>query len=715
MNLDQGLKCVQGTLVTRRIKRLALYVYFPLVILYLEIIFHSYMGLAFLHLEILILFSVEWGITMTFITTWASKKVNYLVMCVTTALISLLFIVEVICKVVLQEYYQIWSSVSTAKNNSIWHYWPAIAEGMKNNWLGMLLLLLPLMFLLIVGRKVMDTRAIGGLAKAMIVSIAILVHVLALIAIQVAGTEAFSPNVFYESDTNAKDQVEQFGVLTMLRLDVKHTLIGVSQPLEYTFAEDENRFEKVEQGRNIERHGLDVNPQKNDAKDSVTPSAQASEVDRSPNCLTIDFSQIAKEASNENVKWISEYANARKATNKNEYTGYFSGYNVIMLSAEGFDDLAVSEELMPTIYNMQHNGFYFKNFYSPLHFTSTSGGEYRNLVGLYPKNGMPISMKEIGENENYLPMTIAHQLSKRGYVSEGYHLNGNMYERNLSHPVVGYDWHQVGSGMTMETNKYGNNVWPQSDLEAMKQSIDQYIDEEHFGVYYMTISGHMPYGFSTNAMSLRNKDAVDDLPYTTTTKAYIAANIELEKALTYLNRRLEETGKADHTLIVMAPDHIPYFDIPVLEELAGKDFGTDSLESIDERNIDYDVYRNGLIIWSASMKQSIEVDKVCSQIDILPTLSNLLGLDFESRLLAGTDILSEASPTVIFSSSSWITDYGTYNRGKGTFTLASGLEMTSEEQKRYVENMNLLVKNRIEMSNLIRQEDYYIYLREWFE
>ena len=124
-------------------------------------------------------------------------------------------------------------------------------------------------------------------------------------------------------------------------------------------------------------------------------------------------------------------------------------------------------------------------------------------------------------------------------------------------------------------------------------------------------------------MSRRNWDQVASLPYSDKTKAYLAAGLELEKGLTDLVNKLEEAGIADHTLIAMAPDHVPYSDLDILEELAGQDFGSDSVETLDEENVSLDVYKNTWILWSAGMEEPVEVEKVCSQVDILPTLLNL--------------------------------------------------------------------------------------------
>ena len=170
---------------------------------------------------------------------------------------------------------------------------------------------------------------------------------------------------------------------------------------------------------------------------------------------------------------------------------------------------------------------------------------------------------------------------------------------------------------------------------------------------------------------------------------------------------LEEAGIADKTVIVMAPDHIPYSDLDVLEELAGRSFHAESLESLDEKTVDVDVYKNTWILWSASMERPVVVDKPCSQVDILPTLSNLLGLEYDSRMMAGTDVLSAADPVVIFFSTSWLTAKGRYNRYTGAFEPAEGTEMSEEEKNVYVENMKYIVNSRLMLGQRIIESDFY--------
>ena len=295
-----------------------------------------------------------------------------------------------------------------------------------------------------------------------------------------------------------------------------------------------------------------------------------------------------------------------------------------------------------------------------------------------------------------------------------------MYNRENSHPNLGYDWHQFGVKQEKTTEwgrlsnfeglQVGDNgklLWPQMDKHTIQASIDNYLNSDKpFHVYYLTISGHMPY--SNNRVPKQYRDILDPLPYSDTTKNYIGTCIEVDRALEYLIQRLDQAGKLDKTLIVAAPDHIPYFDVATLEELAGEKFGSsDDLEYLKESSINFDVYKNSLILWTASMEEPVQVDKVCCQVDILPTLSNLLGLEYDSRMLDGSDILSDSEGLVVFTSTCWMSDRGFYNRFTKEFTPAEGVSMTAEEQESYVSAMKKLVGYKLESTARIVENNFY--------
>lgn len=424
--------------------------------------------------------------------------------------------------------------------------------------------------------------------------------------------------------------------------------------------------------------------------------------DTSSQTLNVDFETLNGLAVDKALQKLVSYMEARTPTNKNEYTGMFRGYNLIYLTAEGFSPYAVSEELTPTLYRLSHSGFVAENYYVPLWATSTSDGEYVNLMGQIPSG--QFSMRKSSDYEQ--PYALPAYFAAEGAKSYAYHNNTlDYYDRHLSHTNLGYDFKasKLGDleGPQWESRIFemeNANLWPSSDLDMIKATLPEYINDDRFHVYYMTVSGHMYYNFVGNSMSRKNRDLVADLPYSDEGKAYIACNLELDKALEYLLAELEAAGKLDNTVIALSADHYPYgMELNNYEELAGMQL-EDSLE----------IYRNTLILWNSKMKEPIPIEKPCGAMDLLPTLYNLFGFTFDSRLFAGTDMLSDSEGLVVFSDRSFITDDMSYNKVTGE-VISRTQETVSEER---VQEMKQRVKQLYNYSTGILDLDFFHYVEQ---
>ena len=689
-------------------KQIARTLYFPLLFVYLELVTHLHMRLGLKYFVIWLCFGLSAGLLVTAVTMPFKRKVNRIAAKVLSFLITLVYIVEIIAKKILQSWYPL-STLRLAAENDLSDYVGAVVDMVVRSLPMILLMLLPTIFLLVLGDRLLnfprcDIRFAGVMAAGMVVF-----HLIGLGTLRLPWKGDLTPAQLYKVDTNQDDQVEQLGLLTMMRLDVKHMIVPAGKLLEDDFTEPELPVTKPDVPP---ADGGETTPPESEAPEVTAPPEPV--IDTSPNVMDIDFTAVAESTNNEDIQWLSKYFASKTPTNKNEYTGMFEGYNVIFLTLEGFSGYAIDPELTPTLYKLSNEGFVFNNYYTPLHYTSTSGGECQNLLGLYPKDGNPSSMKRTGELGTNCYFSLAQQLGRLGYTNFGYHANGNMYGRYDSHTNLGYIWKQEGSGFEMELNSSGNAYWPQRDAYLIDASVADYINgDEPFNIYYLTISGHMPY--SWNYAARQYKDQLADLPYSDTTKAYIATVMEVDRALETLLGHLEAAGKLDTTLIVASADHVPYFNVDTLEELSGETFGSSAdLEYLKESSINVDVYRNTLIMWSGSMTEPVVVDKVCGQVDLLPTISNLLGLEYDSRMLSGSDILSDSEGQVIFHSRSWLTDSGFYDRYTQTFTPADGMSLTEEETEAYVSAMKKVVSNKLSCTELIIENDYYDYVFEQF-
>jgi len=423
------------------------------------------------------------------------------------------------------------------------------------------------------------------------------------------------------------------------------------------------------------------------------------EIDTSPNVLEIDFDKLMELSGKSKEKnWLCQYIQGVEPTKKNEYTGIFEGYNLIFLTAEGFSPSAVREDVTPTLYRLAHSGIVCTNYYVPLWQTSTSDGEYVNSTGLIP-DGQFSMRKSADLNMCYSLPSYFAPLGAKCYA---FHNNSlTYYDRHLSHPNLGYEFLAAKKGDMSKSQAEGKifpmenpDFWPASDYEMMIGTLPYYVNEDRFLAYYMTVSGHMNYNFTGNRMSIKNKDAVKDIPLSDNGKAYIACQIELDKALEYLLEELEKAGKLDTTVICLSADHYPYAMTPEqYEELAGKDL-----------KVDLEVYRNNLILWNSQIEEPIVVDKVCGAMDLLPTLLNLFGMEYDSRMYAGRDIFGPQEGMVIFNDRSFVTDTVAYNKKRKTLNW---YKEPAVGEDTYLAAAKEEVKNRYQFSAYILRNNYY--------
>lgn len=407
---------------------------------------------------------------------------------------------------------------------------------------------------------------------------------------------------------------------------------------------------------------------------------------------SIDFTALADSTDSDILKATDEYLANAVPTRKNNYTGLLKDYNLITICAESFCPWFISEELTPTLYKLSHTGILFENYYGTFQ-SVTTNGEYTMCMGLYPDMSRTKTDSSFNvAGTNYLPFCLGNALKDMGYQTWAYHdYIGDFYNRNITHANMGYTFKAADSGLDVKID------WPSSDLEMMEASVDDYINSgEPFHAYYMTFSGHYQYNWD-NAMSAKNRDAVKDLPYSEPVKAYIACNLELEYALEYLMQRLEQAGVADKTCIALTNDHYPYgLTEDEYNELAGQTLDTT-----------FEKYRNSFICYVPGLSENIVVDEYCSTADILPTLLNLFGVDYDSRLLAGTDVLSSGLHAAVLSNKSFLTKTFRYDAGTETVIPADENTTVSDE---LAEAYRLYVDSRFQLSGNILNSDYYAHV-----
>ena len=529
----------------------------------------------------------------------------------------------------------------------------------------LVLFLLPFILYLVFSKRFLPAVRFNAVGRLISLGTALLSYIVALLII------SFTPLApLNNSEYDFQSAIKNFGLANAVVLDFKNLVLP------------SDNFE-------------------NEQNETAVTDTEQTEVETPKqygfNKIDIDFETL-KNNANQTHKELDDYVSSLAATRQNEYTGIFKGKNLIMITAEAFCANVIDPTLTPTLYRLATKGINFTDFYQPSS-AGTTGGEYQNIFGLLPSYGGG-SFNATVNREN--ATTIFYQLGKLGYYGQAFHNNSyTYYNRNKTHANLGFSSGFMGYGNGME--EFVTHQWPQSDLEMIEGTLPMYIDEPQFCVYYMTVSGHGNYGRTSNSMTLKNWDRVAHLDVSDPVKGYFAANLELEDAVSALVRALEEKGIADDTVICISSDHFPY--------ALDTDTSLGQMEYLAELygcNISNSLVRdhNRLILWCGSLEDQdpITVSSPTSSLDVLPTLLNLFGIPYDSRLYIGRDVFSGSEAIVFNTSYDWKTDLGTYLSSTGKFTPANDKVVIPDG---YVARIKAIVKNKVNFSRAVLDYDYY--------
>lgn len=610
-----------------------------------------------------ILLSLPIGTVLYLFIGLGSEKFNRIFSYILIFLISFIFGAQVI-------YYEVYGSIisifSMMNGNQVFQFFEMILKKILENWYIIVLVFLPfILWVVLTTKKNILLKKHNAKQRLSKIIFIVVVQLFAILCINFTSSkDIYSAKNLYYNVHSPLLTASKMGICTTMRLDIQRLIFG---------------FEEKE---------IDTGDIVNDP--TVIPENQ----EKGYNILEIDFDSLIANETDETIKNMHEYFSTATPTKKNEYTGMFEGKNLVVFVAEAFSTMAIREDVTPTLYKLYKEGFQFDNFYTPVFPVSTADGEYITDTSLIPKEGV-WSIKRI--DGNYMPYSYANVFEKLGYSSNAYHNHTyTYYNRDTYIKTMGYNSYLAkGNGLEERMNC---TLWPNSDYEMIDVTVDDYINNDNFVAYYMTVSGHLYYTRTGNMMVYRNWDVVKDLPYSEPARCYLATEVELDKAIAELIKRLEAAGKLEDTVIAISADHYPYgLTLDEINEL-----------STYQRDDVFEKYHMPFLVWSGSMKEPIKVDKLGSSLDVLPTLLNLFGIEYDSRLLIGKDILSDVEPLVIYSNRSFITDKGRYNSITKKFIPNEGVEV----EDGYVKKISSIINGKYKMSRLVLEKNYYNIIRE---
>ena len=646
--------------------------FFPMALLYHELLLHAFDRTILFWdtpLVYILLFSAAGGFLLSALVDILPRRAAHIVTYALCVFWTVLTCIEYCCKSYFKSYWGL-SFITQMTGNVVGNFFSTMVEIILGRIVFILLSFVPLVLLIILRRRLLPGKTLSVRCRVMALAVFAVCQAVGS-ALCYTGEDRADYTYNYVTDY----AVPRFGLAATIRLEAQYAIFGL-------------------------------------------PDAPVIQVDEPVpdepvvydyNKMELDFTATSDLVGGSTLENMHNYFSSKTASQQNEYTGMFKGKNLIQITAEAFSPYVISKELTPTLYKLTHEGFVFTNYYQPGWGQSTTGGEFAHMTGIIPTwvNG---NLSFYASHQDYMPFALGNQFRALGYTTVAYHNNSyTYYNRHLTHPNLGYDYYGQGNGLTLTVPG-----WPYSDLEMMELTAPAYIEDygntgKPFHAYYMSVSGHANWGWG-NAMSAKNREAaVAAYPNASQpVQGYIAANLELEYALTYLLEQLEAAGIADDTVICMTADHYPYAlvtdEVDYYQELSGK----------QDSELDISRYKNTWLLWSGSMESSVTVNTPCSAIDILPTVSNLFGLEFDSRLMSGHDVFaqnynaSQAStcmPLVILPTNrgySWITAAGTYDAKTRTFTPNPGITVADD----YVKTVSSLIDAKYSYARQLIQYDY---------
>ena len=644
-----------------KLKKFNVILFTFIILMFLELSFRILTNVTIFNISFLYvtLYNIFVSLLISFLVTWGNNKFNEVIYYVTIFIICFIYALQLCIYKMFGFYFDLSLLSATDQVASF------AGDGLKlilENIVGVIVLFLPFIILLIFIRRISIHKNDVKINIIKLISL-VVVYLVFIGALYIKGNGINSAKELYFNVNNNELNIRKFGVLNAFRIDVKRSIFGFDVKL------------------NIPDDYVD--PDKDDDEEDEEP-----EIVYEYNNLDIDFDSLIASESNSTIKMMHEYFKNESGTLQNEYTKYFEGKNLILFMAESFNEIAVREDITPTLYKLVNSGFKFNNFYTPT-ISSTIGGEFQELTGLVAASGFLSPWKS---GENYYPFGVATAFQNLGYNTYAYHNHTYTFQsRHKYLAALGFD-NYMGCRNGLE-NEINCNQWPESDVEMIEATFDDYIANENpFMVYYVTVSGHGDYGFNYSAMARKHKDDVANLNYSEKPLSYLAAQIELDQALELLIKKLDEAGELEDTVIALVGDHYPYYlSLDEVNEIA----------SYEKDNV-VEINRSNFILWNSEM-ETVEIEKVGSQIDVLPTIYNLFGVEYDSRLIIGKDILSTEPGLAIFGNSSWVSDKGTYFASSGEFVSRDGVTVDDD----YIRYMNSIVSNKITMSRNIMKYDYY--------
>ena len=396
-----------------------------------------------------------------------------------------------------------------------------------------------------------------------------------------------------------------------------------------------------------------------------------------------------EEKNDDDLKFLEDIYNKEVKSIKNSYTGKFKGKNVIFLQLEGMDNWLITKKDTPTLYNMINNSINFTNHYS---FYTGGGSTFNSEFAVNTGFIVPYSYNKnaYSFNNNYFPYSLPNMFKSLDYSVNAFHMNKKeYYSRGINYKNWNYDNYYGLIDMYKYTN--GENTLDRELILNEEYSNLMFNKEKLFVDYIITYSPHIPFDNTRGVCKILyeedNKDL--DVPFKQMSEEECARRQakETDYFVSLLLDKLKANNLLDNTVLVVFSDHYLY----TLEDQTILNKYKNTSNNLINKT-PFFIYDNG------NTKKTI--NKVTSQLNILPTVLNLFGIEYNPNYYLGQDALGKNYESiVVFSDYSWY-DGNVYVEG-GKITNKKYISKEELERK------NILINEIAKKNDLTLKYNYF--------
>lgn len=407
------------------------------------------------------------------------------------------------------------------------------------------------------------------------------------------------------------------------------------------------------------------------------------------------------------LEFLEQAYSAQTLHEENLFTGIFEGKNVIFLQLEGMDSWLLNEEDTPNLYALMEDSLIFENHFS---YYNGGGSTFNSELAVNTGFITPISYTRNAYtfNTNLFAYSLPNMFKERGYSVNAFHMNTEeYYSRGINYKNWGYDNYY---GLIDEQHYSDLSYELDRELIENEAFYDRLFHQEgNFVHYIITYTPHTPFtaskGMGQYLAELVYDGEVPDLDEEACARMYAA---ETDYMVELLIQGLKDNGLYDNTVIVAYADHYLYTlnDKTILEQYKNT-----------ENNL---VNQTPFFIWSSDLEElpsasaasevslPVRVDKVNSQLDILPTVLNMFGFQYVEEYYMGNDIFDDN-----YTGYAFFSDYSWYNGivyavGADEYEFVGDTKMSEEE----IAEIYSLIADTIKKNDLTLKYDYFRKLPE---